>query len=110
MSAPAQNPRPAPVTTTTRTSGSVAALSRDVKYPSCRSGLHAFKRSGRFSVMIATRSRTSYSTASFIARRYRTQIPDGGVDVVSAERFVRLGPVAHCTGFGRRVPPARSGV
>ena len=42
MSAPAQNPRPAPVTTITRTSGSAAHASSRSKYVLPSSGVHAF--------------------------------------------------------------------
>ena len=63
-SAPEQKPRPAPVTTATRTFGSASASRRARAYAEPISEVIALRRSGRFSVMRATRSRTSMSTQS----------------------------------------------
>ena len=60
MSAPAQNARPAPVSTMTRTSSSAAAVSMAWRTSRSMIGVHAFMRSGRFSVMVAIFSLTSY--------------------------------------------------
>ena len=59
MSAPAQNPRPAPVITMPTTRGS-----RSAWLTACRTSMpirsvHAFSASGRFSVIVATGSSTS---------------------------------------------------
>ena len=59
MSAPAQNARPAPVSTMTRTSSSAAAASMAWRTSRSMIGVHAFMRSGRFSVMVAIFSFTS---------------------------------------------------
>ena len=53
MSAPAQNARPAPVSTMTRTSSSAAAASMAWRTSRSITGVHAFIRSGRFKVMVA---------------------------------------------------------
>ena len=66
MSAPAQNPRPAPVTTIERTSSRATHSSSRSKYRVCNAGVHAFSRSGRFSVSSATPSVISHSTISLI--------------------------------------------
>jgi hypothetical protein len=59
MSAPAQNPRPAPVRTITRTASSRAAspIARRTSPPI--TSVHALSFSGRFSVIVAMRSFTS---------------------------------------------------
>jgi hypothetical protein len=59
MSAPAQNARPAPVSTMTRTLSSPAAASIALRTSCSMIGVHAFIRSGRFSVMVAILSLTS---------------------------------------------------
>jgi hypothetical protein len=60
MSAPAQNPRPDPVTTMARTLSSFA-LSTMARFTlACMAGVQAFSRSGRFSVIQATPSSTAY--------------------------------------------------
>src|SRR5690242_8308789 len=53
MSWPTQNPRPAPVTTTARTSGARAAFSAAAR-PACIASLNALRTSGRFSVIVWT--------------------------------------------------------
>src|SRR5713226_6029650 len=53
-SPPALKARPAPVSTTTRTSGSCAARSSAWLSAAPNSGLRAFSRSGRFSVSVST--------------------------------------------------------
>ena len=64
MSAPEQKPRPAPVSTITRTALSslatrIAAFTSWAMVP-----VQAFSRSGRFSVMVATPASTSYKICS----------------------------------------------
>ena len=59
ISAPAQNARPAPVSTMTRTSSSAAAASIAWRTSRSMIGVHAFMRSGRLSVMVAILSLTS---------------------------------------------------
>jgi hypothetical protein len=59
MSAPAQNPRPAPVITIAPTSGSAFADSIARACSSAICGVQAFSRSGRFNVMSPTASRRS---------------------------------------------------
>jgi len=66
-SAPAQNPRPAPVTITARTTSSLSAASRAAISSLPIWGVQALSRSGRFRVISITRSVTctricSYST------------------------------------------------
>ena len=59
MSAPAQNPRPAPVTTMAPIDGSsLAAVIASVSSRIMR-GVHVFSFSGRLSVRSSTRSRSS---------------------------------------------------
>jgi hypothetical protein len=60
MSAPAQKARPAPVSTITRTLSSAAAVSIAWRTSRSMIGVHAFMRSGRFSVMVAILSFASY--------------------------------------------------
>ena len=65
MSRPGQNDVPAPVSTPTRTAGSVSAAASTSKYRFSIAAVHAFRRSGRFSVNVATPSAsTSVSTRS----------------------------------------------
>lgn len=59
MSAPAQKPRPAPVSTMTRTLSSLAAASIAWRTSRSMIAVHAFMRSGRLSVMVAILSLTS---------------------------------------------------
>jgi hypothetical protein len=59
MSAPAQKPRPAPVSTMTRTPLSAAAACMASRTSRSMVGVHAFMRSGRLSVMVAILSPTS---------------------------------------------------
>jgi hypothetical protein len=59
MSAPAQNARPAPVSTMTRTSPSEAACIMASRTSRSITAVHAFMRSGRLSVMVAIFSLTS---------------------------------------------------
>jgi hypothetical protein len=59
MSAPAQNARPAPVSTITRALSSAAAASMAWRTSRSMTGVHAFMRSGRFKVMVAIFSLTS---------------------------------------------------
>ncbi|MBV6430198.1 MAG: hypothetical protein IANPNBLG_00302 [Bryobacteraceae bacterium] len=59
MSAPAQNPRPAPVRTIARTSSSAAALQIAAAVSSSIRRVQAFNLSGRFNVTVATASDTS---------------------------------------------------
>ena len=59
MSAPAQNARPAPVKTMTRTLSSAAAASMAWRTSRSMICVHAFMRSGRLSVMVAIFSLTS---------------------------------------------------
>ena len=59
-SAPAQNPRPAPVTTIALTPSSASACSSASISSDCMVGVNAFSRSGRLSVIVRTRSATSY--------------------------------------------------
>lgn len=64
-SMPGQKALPAPVMITTRTAGSAAASSRSAKKRRSMGMLHAFLRSGRLRVTVATpSSSTSYSTRS----------------------------------------------
>ncbi len=58
-SAPAQNPRPAPVTTIARTSSSPSARSNASISSRPIVGVNAFRRSGRLSVIVSTPSATS---------------------------------------------------
>ena len=58
-SAPAQNALPAPVTTTAPTSGSASTRSKASMSSSRISVVTEFSRSGRFSVIVATRSSTA---------------------------------------------------
>ena len=58
MSAPAQKPRPAPVTTTARTDGSVAAPSIACRNSVSMRCVQALSLSGRFSVTVSTWSAT----------------------------------------------------
>src|SRR5690606_16193983 len=53
-SRPAQNPRPAPVSTTTRTVSSPAASRRAAGRATAKSEFTAFRRSGLLSVMVQT--------------------------------------------------------
>ena len=53
-SAPTQKLRPDPVTTMTRTVGSSVARARSARYSVCIRPVHAFIRSGRDNVMVAT--------------------------------------------------------
>ena len=57
-SAPAQNARPAPVTMTARTSSSLSVRSNAANSPWIISPVSALSLSGRFSVIVATPSRT----------------------------------------------------
>ena len=66
MSAPAQKPRPAPVTTIARTRSSSAHCSSSPKYACSISAVHAFRRSGRLSVNSATPSSISICTTSLM--------------------------------------------
>ena len=54
MSKPGQNDVPAPVSTPTRTAGSVSAAASTSKYRFSIAAVHAFRRSGRFRVNVAT--------------------------------------------------------
>ena len=54
MSAPEQNPRPAPVITTDRIDSSVSHFISELDIPSTNSWFTALYRSGRFSVIVAT--------------------------------------------------------
>src|SRR5438105_457884 len=58
-SAPAQNPRPAPVITTARTSGDASTVRRTQPYSDSIRTVHALRRSGRSSVRTATPSAIS---------------------------------------------------
>ena len=58
MSAPAQKPRPAPVSTITRTAGSSVASRMAARTSRSISPRQAFSRSGRFRVITATPSST----------------------------------------------------
>ena len=58
-SAPAQKPRPAPVTITTRTASSASERSNAAIMSSIIWVVKAFSRSGRFSVIVAIPSATS---------------------------------------------------
>ncbi len=70
MSAPAQKPRPAPVSTMTRTPGSSLARRIAARSASPRPAVKALRRSGRFSVSVAMRCETSYRTSvSAMARQ-----------------------------------------
>ena len=62
-SAPAQNARPLPVTTTTRTSSSAIARLMPSLQPASSPPLNEFMRSGRFRVIVAIRSSTEYRTS-----------------------------------------------
>jgi hypothetical protein len=65
MSAPAQKPRPAPVSTMAPTSGSrLAAVMAWASSVAIR-GVHAFRRSGRCSVMSSTSPRRSVRIVSY---------------------------------------------
>ena len=59
-SPPAQNARPAPVSTMTRTASSRSAACMACHTSSAITSVQAFSASGRFSVTVATWSRTSY--------------------------------------------------
>jgi hypothetical protein len=63
-SAPAQNARPAPVSTTARTSSSSWQERRASEISKAMRGVQAFIRSGRLSVIVATRSFRSRRIAS----------------------------------------------
>ena len=67
-SAPAQKAFPAPVRTTARTASSASAAPMAKDNSSLNCGVHAFIASGRFNVMVATPSRTSYITVSKFIR------------------------------------------
>ena len=58
-SVPAQKPRPAPVTITARTSSSASEASNASISSRPITGVNAFKRSGRLSVIVNTPSETS---------------------------------------------------
>jgi hypothetical protein len=60
-SAPAQKARPAPVTTTARTSSSSSARSKAFTNSPRIVKVNALSRSGRFNVIVAIRSVTPYS-------------------------------------------------
>ena len=64
MSAPAQNPRPAPVMTIAPTSSSSLAAVMAAAWSEAICGVHAFIRSGRLSVIRATRPWVAYSIVS----------------------------------------------
>ena len=64
MSAPAQKPRPAPVSTITRTDSSRAASSIACRTSRPITPVHALSFSGRFSVTVAMRSFVSYRICS----------------------------------------------
>ena len=59
MSAPAQKPRPAPVSTITRTASSRVASSIACRTSRPMTEVQALSLSGRFRVTVAMRSRTS---------------------------------------------------
>ena len=65
-SCPAQKPRPAPVITTARTSGSAAASSASAS-AACSAALNALNTSGRFSVIVSTASSRLVSTSAISA-------------------------------------------
>ncbi len=65
MSAPAQNPRPAPVITIPTTSRSRSARLAASASSAPIVGVHAFSASGRFNVIVATGSDTSYRICSY---------------------------------------------
>ena len=62
-SCPTQKPRPAPVTTTARTSGSRASFSAS-RRPACTARLNAFSTSGRLSVIVSTPPSLPVSTSA----------------------------------------------
>src|SRR5438105_84319 len=62
-SCPTQNPRPAPVMTTARTSSSRAASFRAAWSARCIAALKAFRTSGRFSVIVWTAPSRELSTS-----------------------------------------------
>jgi hypothetical protein len=63
MSAPAQNPRPAPVKTIIRTFSSFSASLIAARTSRSMTAVQAFNLSGRLSVIVATRSATWYSVS-----------------------------------------------
>ena len=63
-SAPAQNARPLPVTTNVQTDSSASAAAYASRSSAIISGLRALSWSGRFSVITAVRSSTSYRIVS----------------------------------------------
>src|ERR1700722_776995 len=65
MSAPAQNPRPAPVRMTTRTFPSLSAAAIAARTSCSMIAVQAFNLSGRLGVMVAIRSVTSYCVSWF---------------------------------------------
>ena len=70
MSAPAQNPRPAPVKTMTRTFSSFSAAAIAARTSCSITAGQAFHWSGRLSVIVAIRSATSYCVSWFgVVRR-----------------------------------------
>ena len=73
MSAPAQNPRPAPVRTmpTTRSSRSAAAIACFIS--AIMLPVIAFNCSGRFRVIVAIGSSTSYLMSSYSVIRFGLQ-------------------------------------
>jgi hypothetical protein len=64
-SAPAQNPRPAPVTMMALTLSSLSAASKASINSFCMAALKALSLSGRFSVMVRICSATSYLIVSY---------------------------------------------
>src|SRR3954462_13948258 len=91
-SCPAQKPRPAPVSNTTRTSDSSRARSRAAFSRWCISGLKALSLSGRLSVMRRT-PLSSETRIEDIGKEYNPAVPkvyaiDGIVPVVHPSAFI----------------------
>src|SRR6056297_1825933 len=87
-STPALKARPAPVTTTARTSSSSPAASIALPSASSMPGVSAFSASGRFSVMVVTPSLVSVSS-SFSSAIWRCLDRDSHVAAVLAAHIVQ---------------------
>src|SRR2546423_11978636 len=100
---PTQNPRPAPVTTTARTSSARASLNASC-IARCMAPLKAFSTSGRFSVIVRTPSSRLVSTSAMRARvLHLRDAPYQEAPLDGVRRQVEGTPVRG----GRVVHPAR---
>src|SRR4051794_35394352 len=94
MSAPAQNPLPAPVMTMPTTSGSRSARPTASRTSAPIRLVHAFSASGRLRVMVATGSSTSKRICSYMGRIMAPRSPSLGVMRVHVDD-------ERCEGHGR---------